>query len=535
MPSRNHKWCAGRRLAVLFLMVGISAKGSQVGNHANGYEPTVARSGAGLRVLNGWYVHGDSVVWGNAQHNGWWRPGQRPNLTRNAPGQIGPNRTEDLEKLVDNMLRYGYPGFEHNFGLWFDRRRDAHDTGRREDGKVIPPFLEQPWMRSGDGRAWDGLSKYDLTKFNPWHFHRLKEFAGLCDRKGAILLFNFYMQHALLETDAHYVDFPWRPANCIQRTGLPDRNPAANVFYDPSHPTRRGLHELYIRKCLEELGRYRNVIFLISEEFTGPASFVEFWLDTIVRWERQNGKDVHIAVSGCKDVIDAVLAEPEYRDAVCSIDLRYWWYKPDGSLFAPAGGTEVPGRYVTIGAAQTTPQQNYRQIREYRLKYPDKGILQQMEASRQQTWAFLMGGGSLLIRYLSYPGQQDPLSYIAPADSAIILPLYRFIREQLAEGLYRMRPSDRVLDHPERNWCLAWDNNLYLVYALKGGSFRLDLAGADGTFKAQWLDPRTGTLQTAHDGEIKAGRIVTFTAPNEEDWALRLTRQAPSYRQQTQQ
>jgi hypothetical protein len=81
-----------------------------------------------------------------------------------------------------------------------------------------------------------------------------------------------------------------------------------------------------------------------------------------------------------------------------------------------------------------------------------------------------------------------------------------------------------VLDHPERNWCLAWENCLYLIYALKGGSFRLDLTEADGIFKAHWLDPRTGKLQTADNGMISAGQVVTFTAPNENDWALWLTK-----------
>ncbi len=132
---------------------------------------------SGLTVRNGWYVHDGKVVWGLAQHNGWWRVGQRPNITRNAPGAVGPNRTEDLDRLTDAMLRFGYPGFEHNFGLWYDRRRDAHDRVRRTDGRAVPPFLEQPWQRSGTGRAWDGLSKYDLTKYNTWYFARLKRFA----------------------------------------------------------------------------------------------------------------------------------------------------------------------------------------------------------------------------------------------------------------------------------------------------------------------------------------------------------------------
>jgi len=263
------------------------------------------------------------------------------------------------------MLRFSYPGYEHNYGLWYDRRRDQHDTARRTNAKVIPPFLEQPWARSGHGTAWDGLTKYDLAKFNDWYFQRIKAFADLCDAKGTILFFNFYMQHALLETPAHYVDFPWRPANCLQSTQMPDRLPAANVFYDVSNRVRRKLHQVYIRKCLDVLGSNTNVVFLCSEEYTGPQSFMQFWLENVLAWEGESGRRVHIGLSATKDVVDAVLAEPRYATRIATVDLRYWWYQPDGSLVAPAGGKQVAARYK-FGVQQTTPTQFHRQIREYR-------------------------------------------------------------------------------------------------------------------------------------------------------------------------
>jgi len=228
---------------------------------ATGSFVTAAEPG-GLEIVNGWFMQDGRVIWGAAQHNGWWG-GYRRNddwvhqykvrtaLCRRDPNHIGPSFTEDLDQLTDAMVRYGYPGFEHNYGLWFDRRRDNHDTEKRTDDQVQPPFLEQPWARSGEGAAWDGLSKYDLTRFNPWYFGRLKEFATLCRQKGCILFHNYYMQHALLEQQPHYVDFPWRPVNCLQETGMPDTIPAANVFYDVTDARRRELHRIYIRKCLD--------------------------------------------------------------------------------------------------------------------------------------------------------------------------------------------------------------------------------------------------------------------------------------------
>ena len=80
-----------------------------------------------LELVNGWYVVEGKLLWGNAQYNGWWGS-YRTNITRRMPNVVGPNRTEDLDKLTDAMLAFGYPALEHNYGLWYDRRRDHHDT-----------------------------------------------------------------------------------------------------------------------------------------------------------------------------------------------------------------------------------------------------------------------------------------------------------------------------------------------------------------------------------------------------------------------
>ncbi len=291
------------------------------------------------------------------------------------------------------VVIHGFPGLEHTPPLWYDRRRDAHDTTRRLDDKVIGPVFEMPWARSNQGQAWDGLPLYDLTKFNDWYFDRLKKFADLCDRKGCVLFYNGYHQHNLLETQAHYTDYPWRPANCIQETGLPDIIPAANAFYDLTSPVRRDLHKQLIWHSLDVLGNNRNVVFLTGMEFTGPLTFMQFWLDTIFDWEKQDGRKVHIGLGATKDVTDAILADQKYGPRIGTIDVRYWHCEPDGTLDAPKGGEEVPGRYM--GQSRANPLQVYKQVREYRLHYPDKAIVNLLNADQERTMAFFMAGGSM--------------------------------------------------------------------------------------------------------------------------------------------
>ncbi len=491
--------------------------------------PVDAAETEGLKIVNGWFTQDDRVIWGAAQHNGWWG-GYRPEngwmrqykvrtaLCRRDPNRVGPSFTEDLDQLTDAMVRYGYPGFEHNYGLWYDRRRDFHDARKRTDDHVMPPFLEQPWARSDQGTAWDGLSKYDLTRFNPWYFARLKEFAELCRDKGTILFHNFYMQHALLETPAHYVDFPWRPTNCLQETGMPDAIPAANAFYDVTNPQRRELHRLYIRKCLDELGDQTNVIHLVSEEYTGPLSFMQFWIDTILEWERDTGKHVKIGLVGTKDVVDAILTDPVRGTRVCLICLSYWWYTADGELYAPAGGQEVAGRYTGQLPKETNPMSLYRQIREYRNRYPNIAIIQHHPIEIEKAWAFLIAGGSMIVSGMQYrdsaPPKQPwdpPDTYIAPEESQAIQPTYDFIRMHLTTALPRMKPRD-IGDSD--TWCLAESGKQYLTLSPKGDPIMIDLSNApDRHFKAQWFNPHTGDLTEAKERTVTGGKKVSFTTP----------------------
>ena len=65
-----------------------------------------------------------------------------------------------------------------------------------------------------------------------------------------MLVQQMYFQHNVLEAGAHWADFPWRPANCLQETGFPEPPPyvggkrvfMAEAFYDVTHPVRRELH-----------------------------------------------------------------------------------------------------------------------------------------------------------------------------------------------------------------------------------------------------------------------------------------------------
>lgn len=143
------------------------------------------------------------------------------------PGREGLGLTDRIDSVVSFMKQKNILVFDQNYGLWYDRRRDDHERIRRRDGDVWGPFYEQPFGRSGQGTAWEGLSKYDLKRPNAWYWSRLKEFAEKGSKDGLLLFHENYFQHNILEAGAHWVDCPWRSSNNINETGFPEPVPFA--------------------------------------------------------------------------------------------------------------------------------------------------------------------------------------------------------------------------------------------------------------------------------------------------------------------
>jgi hypothetical protein len=365
-----------------------------------------------VQLKEGHLTRDGVLLAGARQEVQWWSgsvraqrlPMMRPHVTRFVPCREGLGLTDRIDSVIARLKAYNVLLLDHNYGLWYDRRRDDHERIRRRTGDVWPPHYEQPFARSGRDTAWDGLSKYDLTRYNRWYWARLRQFADAGERAGVLLFHENYFQHNILEAGAHWVDCPWRTANNVNSTPFPEPVPfagdkrifMAEQFYDITNPVLRDLHRRYIRQCLSNFADNSNVVQLTSAEFTGPLRFVQFWLDVVAEWERETGKHPLIALSATKDVQDAILADTLRSRTVDIIDIRYWHYKSDGTTYDPRGGQNMAPRQHArkMKVGKVTFADAYRAVREYRLRYPDKAVTFFAQNYPAQAWAVLMAGGS---------------------------------------------------------------------------------------------------------------------------------------------
>jgi len=476
-----------------------------------------------LSISNGWLVADGKLLIGQQTDVAWWRGNTRVAeatnfgiaLTRFVPGRTGPGLTDDLPQLADSMAARGIAALNHNYGLWYDRRRDDHQRVRRATGDVWPPFFEQPFARSGTGTAWDGLSRYDLTQFNPWYWSRLREFTSLAETRGLVLFHQHYFQHNILEAGAHWADSPWRSANNVNETGFPEPPPyagdkrifLAEQFYDLSNPVRRELHRRFIRQCLDNFAGQPNVIHFTSAEFTGPKHFAEFWLDTIAEWKRDvarlsnvaspapperpnatlesratsaprasaslapiggegRGEGVRslVALSTTKDVQDALLADAARAALVDVIDLRYWW-RTDKGDFTPGGGQNLAPRQFERQFRGGRPKDHNlaTMAAEYRAKFPAKPVLASVG---EPAWAYLCAGGSLP----NLPQTTDA---------------------KLLAAIPRM--TSWRADAAKKQWSLREPGKQVLIFT--GGAAEVDLSGEPGAFRVTQVDMKTGQLK----------------------------------------
>ena len=468
------------------------------------------RPSSRMAINNGWLTSNGKLITGDYYTPTWWRgdlqreraKAMGPAITRFTPARHGTGLTDDLEVVAARMERDNLLGYDHHYGLWYDRRRDDHLMVRRADGEVVPPFYEQPFARSGKGTAWDGLSRYDLTKSNPWYWNRLRDFATLGEQHGFVLFHHNYFQHNILEAGAHWADSPWRPANNVNATGLPEPPPyvgdkrifLAEQFYDVSNVRLRDLHQPYIRQCLNNFVGQHNVIQLTSGELTGPLSFVQFWIDTIVDWEAETGQDAIVALSCTKDVQDAILADAKRSPHVEVIDIRYWTYTENGELYAPLGGQHLSPRQHArqLKPASTSFASIVRSIREYREKYPNKAVTYNAHIhcrAKREGWAILIGGGSM--------------------------PNVPPLPDELAKVVCRTSPSENSMKLEEGQWCLA-GNGWYLIYSNRERPSEIDSSNLIGH---EWVEVDSSTGKQLGDWVSVEQRMLPIPAGRHVVWA----------------
>lgn len=171
-------------------------------------------------------------------------------------------RPFDYDAYLANLQRYG-----HNFiRLW--SWEQATWVPWTEERVSITPTL---YLRTGPGRALDGDLRFDLGRFNPEYFQRLRRRVEAARERGfyvSVMLFNGWS----IEQKGQRAGNPWnghpfnRANNINGIDGDANGDGEGKEVHTLLNPSVTALQKAYLTKVVDAVGDLDNVLWEISNE-----------------------------------------------------------------------------------------------------------------------------------------------------------------------------------------------------------------------------------------------------------------------------
>jgi hypothetical protein len=161
---------------------------------------------------------------------------------------------QEMQRTGQNMTRV--------FTFYREKADSIPGPGDMNTLAPTPQASVMPWERvSGQGKAADGLDKFDLNRWNMTYFERLKDFVRKCADHGVVceitLFCNPYDQ-------TKYDLFPCSEVSNINGVGNDLNTP--RTFMTLDSPSIVAFQEQFVRKIVEELNEFDNVYYEICNE-----------------------------------------------------------------------------------------------------------------------------------------------------------------------------------------------------------------------------------------------------------------------------
>ena len=373
-----------------------------------------------------------------------------------------------------------------------------------------------PWRRTNVRGAIDGGNKFDLMRWNPAYFRRLRDFIDEAGRRGIVVELSLFSPYFVPDVGDHFWQVsPWNVRNNINKIGDYSGSQALTL----RDPRLVQIQDELVRKLARELRGFDNLYYEICNE---PYD------DVPLDWQKHVARTLRDAESRYR--LKHLIVQEISAGAREAYDRL-----PEASMIAFHNSD---GQSVTLN---------------YRLKIPiiDNETIFGFDdaANRVAAWRFLLSGGALFIGtdYSFTVGHEDG-SFVVPAGGAgggspnlrrELAILKRFV-ESLPYTRMQPQPASNVSGLPQdvHEYALGLTGRLYAMYFYRGRSeafkginvdrsaqpVRFNLQVPPGSYSAKWIDPKSGSIFERYALTVASGGANVTSPEYSEDITLVLER-----------
>ena len=390
------------------------------------------------------------------------------------------------ERYLDTLARDGLNLTRVFVGTYLEKAGDfniRYNTLAPAAGRAIVP-----WARSDAAGYAGGGPKFDLDRWDPAYFARLRDFVAKADARGIVVevvLFSNWYGKGFMS--------PLHQANNVN--GLPPIDPDAVHTLDNGPLAAR--QEAVVRKIVSELNAFDNVYFEIQNEPDATSAVKQeippaadpkaprevkvataaslAWQAKVAEWiedEERRLPKRHLIAQGFANT-GAVLRDVDRRIAI----VNFHYALPESVTWNY--GLDRPIAFDETGFAG-----------------PDDSLY------RRQAWRFLMAGGAVFngLDYSFAVGfENGSAENDAPGGGSAALRAHLGVLKRTLEstGLIRLRPDTRVVADAGNasTRALSEPGRQYLIYVEGPGNTDLTVVLPQGRYEAVWMNTRTGRTE----------------------------------------
>jgi hypothetical protein len=414
------------------------------------------------------------------------------------------NRAFDYKKYLDKLHACGFNLTRTFSGCYCEPAgafKIVDNTLAPAEGKLICP-----WARSDVPGYAQGGNRFDLTRWDPEYFRRLRDFVGQAGRRGIVVEMVLFCPF--------YEDSQWRlnPMNAANNVHGIGKLARTDV-YTLKDARLTEVQDAMVRKIVAELAGFDNLYYEICNE--------PYFGGVTLAWQAHVARTIDRAETGLglarrqRHLIAQNIANRSARiekpDPLVSIFNFHYAAPPDAvainfGLGRPIGDDETgfrgrgPGPYRTEG------------------------------------WEFMLSGGAIYdhLDYSFTCGHEDGTATTdAPGGGGPEIQRQLKVLKDFLEGFdfVRMKPDNSVVKRlsPQgaRATALVQPGRAYAIYVHGRGPTTLVIDLPSGSYMAEWVSTLTGAVDKSETFRHEGGLRTLVSPGHKEDAALRIVSTAP--------